>query len=251
MKKTLATLTLLSVVAGCGADPATQARIGELEQRLSAAEEKLAKGGAGPAVNPAARPPAEPIDQEAEKAAAQILKDANTAFEEMRFDETREKLAELNEKFPTTRAARAAKRIEDELEVIGKDAGSLEVDMWYQGETSMADGDATLLVFWEVWCPHCKREVPKVEATYTKYKGAGLNIVGLTKQTRDVTEDQVKEFIASNNITYPIAKEAGQAMSTRFGVKGIPAAAVVKDGKVVWRGHPARITDQMIEGWVN
>ena len=43
MKKTLATLTLLSVVAGCGADPATQARIGELEERRVAAEDQLAR----------------------------------------------------------------------------------------------------------------------------------------------------------------------------------------------------------------
>ena len=47
-----------------------------------------------------------------------------------------------------------------------------------------------------------------------------------------------------------MAKEDGQKMSDRFGVKGIPAAAVVKNGKVVWRGHPARIKDEMIDGWL-
>ena len=38
-------------------------------------------------------------------------------------------------------------------------------------------------------------------------------------------------------------------MSQHFNVSGIPAAAVVKDGKIVWRGHPARLTDEMIQGW--
>lgn len=243
MKKTLATLTLLSFAAGCG-DPAMQARMDEMEAKL-ADMEKAAQ--AAPTKGPAAAP----VDQEAEKAAATMLKEANDAFEKMDFDSTRAKLAELNEKYPKSRAARASKRISDELEVIGKDAGAMEVDMWYQGTTSLDSGEATLLVFWEVWCPHCKREVPKVESTYAKFKDKGLNIVGLTKQTRDVTEEQVREFITSNNVTYPIAKEAGQAMSSRFGVKGIPAAAVVKDGKIVWRGHPARINDAMIEGWIN
>jgi hypothetical protein len=39
-------------------------------------------------------------------------------------------------------------------------------------------------------------------------------------------------------------------MSTYFGVRGIPAAAVVKDGQIVWRGHPARITEDMLKGWL-
>ena len=52
-------------------------------------------------------------------------------------------------------------------------------------------------------------------------------------------------------VSYPIAKESGDALSKHFGVRGIPAAAMVKDGKVVWRGHPARLTDDMIEGWIN
>ncbi len=35
-----------------------------------------------------------------------------------------------------------------------------------------------------------------------------------------------------------------------FNVSGIPAAAVVKDGKIVWRGHPIRLTDEMLKNWL-
>ncbi len=246
MKKYLSTLTLLAVVSGCGVDPATQSRIEELSEKVEALEKKVeAQAMRGPGNR--AKPP---VDQEKEKAAAQLLKDANTAYTNMEFDVARAKLEELQKSFPDTRAARAGKRIEDELKVIGKDAGSLSVEHWYQGETTMDDGKATLLIFWEVWCPHCKREVPKVEAIYQKWKDKGLNIVGLTKQTRDISQEQVESFIEENKITYPIAKEAGQDVSSRFAVKGIPAAAVVKDGKIVWRGHPARINDTLIEKWL-
>ena len=75
-------------------------------------------------------------------------------------------------------------------------------------------------------------------------------MIGLTKQTRGVTDEQVTSFIGENKVTYPIAKEQGDSLSQHYGVRGIPAAAVVKDGKVVWRGHPARLTDQMIEDWL-
>ena len=45
----------------------------------------------------------------------------------------------------------------------------------------------------------------------------------------------------------PIAKEGG-AYSSVFNVSGIPAAAIVKDGKIIWRGHPARLDKTMLEG---
>jgi thiol-disulfide isomerase/thioredoxin len=113
----------------------------------------------------------------------------------------------------------------------------------------MGDGKATLVVFWEVWCPHCRREVPNLQATYEKYNSKGLTVVGVTKITKSSTEEKVTEFIAENKLTYPIAKETG-TLSSRFGVRGIPAAAVVKDGKVVWRGHPARLSEDMYESWL-
>ena len=120
-----------------------------------------------------------------------------------------------------------------------------------QGDAlDLGAGKATLVVFWEVWCPHCKSEVPKLQATYTKYQGKGLQMVGLTKETKGATEEQVKAFVKEHSVTYPIAKEAGQETSEYYGVKGIPAAIVIKDGKVVWRGHPARITDAMLDKFV-
>ena len=139
-----------------------------------------------------------------------------------------------------------------ELGVIGKDAPSdWGIEKWFQGESDidLASDDTTLVVFWESWCPHCRREVPKMQQMYETYKPKGLQLVGLTKITKSSTEEIVESFITENKVSYPKAKENGQ-MSTYFGVRGIPAAAVVKDGKVVWRGHPANITEDMLKGWL-
>ena len=118
-----------------------------------------------------------------------------------------------------------------------------------QPRTNLASDKTILLVFWEVWCPHCKREVPKIEEIYNNYKGKGLQVVGLTKINRSATEDSVQAFITEKKLSYPMAKEDG-GLSTHFGVSGVPAAAVVKGGKVVWRGHPVRLTTEMIEAWL-
>jgi thioredoxin-like negative regulator of GroEL len=50
-------------------------------------------------------------------------------------------------------------------------------------------------------------------------------------------------------VDYPIAKETGE-LSRYFNVSGIPAAAVIKDGKVVWRGHPAQLKEDQLKSWL-
>lgn len=220
------------------------AQIQQLEDRVAQLQRDLESARRAPPRGAAA-----PIDHETERAAGDLLKEANGHFENNEFDKAREKLDELKAKFPQTRATRAAKRIEDELAVIGTPVEEIEVDTWFQGELDIDDHDVTLFVFWEVWCPHCKREVPKLEQTYQKYKGR-MGMIGLTKQTRSISDSQVTGFIADNDVTYPIARESGQTMSDLFNVKGIPASAVVKNGEVIWRGHPARLTDAMLDGWL-
>lgn len=232
-------------LAGC-TDPVLEQRVADLEQKVTDLDKKVAEAATRA---PAERGPVAAASPEQEEAGAELLREANTLVTAMKYEEALVKLAALEKDFPTTRAARSSKRLVEELSVIGVDAGTLEIEKWYQGNTSMSDGKATLVVFWEVWCPHCRREVPAIEATFTKYKDDGLNVVGVTKITKTATEEEVLAFIKENNLSYPMAKETG-ALSERFGVRGIPAAAVVKDGKVVWRGHPARLTDEMFQAWL-
>jgi len=50
-------------------------------------------------------------------------------------------------------------------------------------------------------------------------------------------------------VTYPIAK-VPSSTARAYTVQGIPQAAVVKDGEVLWLGHPAMVDDDMISGWL-
>ena len=75
-------------------------------------------------------------------------------------------------------------------------------------------------------------------------------MIGVTRINRSATEQSVQDIISQNNVKYPMAKEDG-SLAQYFAVSGIPAAAVVKGGKVVWRGHPARITPAMLDNWLS
>ncbi|MDH3284238.1 MAG: redoxin domain-containing protein [Acidobacteriota bacterium] len=212
-----------------------ESRVAALEQRLASLEKQVAQSGAP--------------SQEAEQKAAGLMQEVQNLVGSGDFQQAKTKLAALNKDYAGTNAQRRAARLNQELAVIGKAAPkSYDIVKWYQGENevSLADGKATLLVFWEVWCPHCRREVPKMESLYTRYKGKGLQVVGLTKITKSATEQGVLDFMREQKVSYPVAKESGQ-VSRYFNVSGIPAAAVVKDGKIVWRGHPASLNDGMLE----
>ncbi len=243
-------LTGLAALSAC-ADPALEKRVADLETQVKDLSTKVDDVKArGPGPGGPGGPAAADVNPEREQAASELFRLANEASEAGNYDVAKAKLGELASQYGDTRASKRAGRLGAELAVVGIDAGELSTEKWYSAkQASMNDGKATFVVFWEAWCPHCIEEVPKLEATYTKYNGKGLNIVALTKVTRTSSDDKVNEFIKEHKLTFPVGKEAGD-MSTRFGVQGIPAAAVVKNGKVVWRGHPARVTDAMIEGWI-
>ncbi len=218
---------------------ALEQRIATMERnlttQLSRISQQLAAGGAA---NPA-------MEAEAKTALAavnQLIASGNSA-------KAKADMTEFMKKYGNTQAAKSARRTYQELQVVGKDVpADWGIEKWFQGESDvdLASDGTTLLVFWEVWCPHCKREVPKMQAMYDKLGAEGLQIVGLTKVNRSATEEGVTAFMTEKNMTYPVAKETG-SLSAYFNVSGIPAAAVVKDGKVVWRGHPARLTEAMLK----
>lgn len=234
-------LPLLLLLASCGVDKRQAddmgARIDALEKKVEALEKAPASG----------RPTTQAVaDSPDEKAATDLMQAVQQAQQANDYETAKTKLAELLAKYPNTRAGRASQRLSTELNLIGADAKPIEVEKWYQGQASLTDAPVTVVVFWESWCPHCKDEMPKMEPFAEKWKAKGVQVVGLTKVTKSATDDTVTKFISDNSIKFPIGKEKEGSMSQAYSVSGIPAAAIVKGGKVVWRGHPARLTDDMM-----
>ncbi len=236
-------LTLvLSALLAC----APQSEVEALNKKVADLEAKVAtmeKGGGAKAG--AAAPAGDPVKEEA---ATKLLTEAQEARKNGDFATAKTKLAELSANFADTRPGKAASRIAAEVNIVGEAAKPIETEKWFTKKTAkFEDAKTTVLVFWEVWCPHCKREVPKLPEMAGKWKSKGVQVVALTKITKSATEESVMEFIKENKLEgIPMGKEKDGAMSNAYAVTGIPAAAVVKDGKVVWRGHPAQLTDDVL-----
>jgi len=238
MRRLIFTAAAFGLLTGCvnkAEHEQLQNRVGELEAKIASLETAAASA-------PAGAPSAE-----MEAAAVELYKEIDGLIGAAEFDKAKTKLNELSTKYKGTKAAARASRMEREIAVIGKKVSDPEIEKWFVGgesDLSLDDG-ATLVVFWEVWCPHCKREVPKLQQTYDDYKGK-MKVVGLTKITKSATDESVTAFIKDQGVTYPVGKETGKA-SSDFAVSGIPAAAIVKDGEVVWRGHPGKLNNDLID----
>ena len=117
------------------------------------------------------------------------------------------------------------------------------------------DAEVTILIFWEEWCSHCQREVPRLSKTFERFESKGLQVIGVTRVTKSSTRAKVIDFVQDQEVAYPVGQDIKGSdgkgvLSTAFRVVGIPAAGVVKDGTIVWRGHPRALTDALIEGWL-
>jgi peroxiredoxin len=219
-------------------------RIAKLTRRVEILEKRLGASKTGTPAQPKTAAARTNVQQEVRQLYAKV--DELVANGEI--ETARNTLNGFNEKYAGTPDIKWVGSLNREFQVIGKPAPeSWNIEKWYQGESDVAlDGQkTTLVIFWEVWCPHCRKEVPKMQALFEGYRDKGLQVLGLTRITRTATEEAVTGFIEEYGVGYPIAKETGE-ISEHFSVKGIPAAAVVKAGKIVWRGHPMRLTDEML-----
>jgi hypothetical protein len=76
-----------------------------------------------------------------------------------------------------------------------------------------------------------------------KFAEKGFTALGIAKQDRATVEKFVQELSA----TYPIVVESSDSMRN-YGCSSYPSGFLVgSDGRVVWEGHPASLTDAVVE----
>jgi thiol-disulfide isomerase/thioredoxin len=178
-----------------------------------------------------------------------LLKEIDEVASTSDTDTLRPLLDEYLGQFGRSPNAPLIEKMQRELEVIGKPTPeNWGIELVYQGPPGGGlDLPGTkVILFWEVWCPHCQVEVPRVQELYAALKEAGVEVVALTKVSGEATDEKVRAFIKKHGIQYTVAKEDG-TISESFGVMGVPAAAVISRGIIVWRGHPARLSYPMLK----
>jgi len=190
-----------------------------------------------------------PGDPEQELAALELAYKARDLMLAGEGEAAKDILQQIIRDYPETQVAAPAMEMLRELQIIGSDAGPLDVKSWVRGKHTMDPDALTVVVFFEAWCPHCQREVPVMEKAFQELDEQGLDVVGITNFSRGTTEEQMTEFLDTAGVTFPVGRDDG-TLSQRFAANGVPHAAVLRHGKVEWIGHPGELDEARLKEWL-
>lgn len=91
-------------------------------------------------------------------------------------------------------------------------------------------GQNQLLVvnFWATWCRPCIEEMPDLEKTHLAYRDKGVAFLGIA--TKD-SPSAVKKFVSQKQITYKIALDDQDKITTAFGGMKVLPTTIFIDGQ--------------------
>jgi thiol-disulfide isomerase/thioredoxin len=147
---------------------------------------------------------------------------------------------------------------QEKLLGAGDPAPALKVGKWLQGEAvpALERNKAYVVEFWATWCGPCRTTIPHLNKLHQKFAEKGMIFIGQNCFEDD--EPAVQEFVKKmgDAMSYRIALDdtsveggvMAQTWMAAAGQYGIPCAFVVgKDGNVLWIGHPAKLTETMLD----
>ncbi len=126
----------------------------------------------------------------------------------------------------------------------GDKAPEIAASTWFnvKGNPSLASlakgSKAVVVEFWATWCPPCRRSIPHLDKLNKELSKKGIKIVGLSNEDPNDPKVQgfIKKMIKGGKMSYIVG--FGSNTGRSYGVRGIPTAAIVIDGKIDWIGHP-------------
>ena len=182
------------------------------------------------------------LDPQAHRA----LQQATTALLELDTETAQQQLDSIETSSPEALAA--ADRLRAELAVIGAPAHPFDGVRWLQGTPDDLDlNQPLLLVFWEPWCAFCRDALPRVEALWQAWRDQGLQVIALTRLTGERTGRDALVVVERHRISFPVGVEPNAALGDHYAVTGVPAAVLLHDGAVLWRGHPTLVNDHLLQ----
>jgi len=63
-------------------------------------------------------------------------------------------------------------------------------------------GKVVVLNFWATWCGPCRAEMPGIMQVYSRLKGEGVEIIGISLDRNGW--DDVRPFLQKTTVTYPV-----------------------------------------------
>jgi thiol-disulfide isomerase/thioredoxin len=122
-----------------------------------------------------------------------------------------------------------------------------EYDAEYLGAEPSREQKLFLVDFWATWCAPCRIEFPHLNALHEAYSSQGLEVVGLTKETKAVAQ----AFLPKVDIRYKIGAGGTKPLQSALSIKALPYAVLVsKENKIIWRGQSSELSAAEVERYL-
>ena len=124
------------------------------------------------------------------------------------------------------------------LSLQGKRAPDFQLATLDGSEVKLSDlkGNVVVLDFWASWCGPCKMSMPHIQelASNTEMTEKGLKVLAVNMTTwRGETPEKAKQYMTSNNFTFPVPLDTKGEVSKSYKLESIPTSMVIgRDGMV-------------------
>jgi thiol-disulfide isomerase/thioredoxin len=92
-------------------------------------------------------------------------------------------------------------------------------------------GKVVVINFWASWCEPCKKEMPRLEQAWQRYRSRGVTFIGVN--TTDFTGD-AERFVDRYRVTFPTVRDGNGRVLAKYGGLPIPWTYFVnREGLIV------------------
>ena len=109
--------------------------------------------------------------------------------------------------------------------------------MWLDGtkfELAEQKGKVVLVNAWATWCGPCRLEIPHLQSLHNQYAPRNFAVIGVSVDDSGV--EPVREFVAEQKMTYPIAIDAEAKLLDLLRTTMLPTSVLLdRNGRIVWK----------------